>query len=198
MKAIGVLFIFASLSVAAPIPKNLEPKAVAIQRLFGDVITDDNVSFDLLGKKTLSANISSGFRKRAYEWKETFPVLVSKEFSGDFEASVKLTLGFDKDAKLADRYDRRLCCSGMLLTDEQERLSFIGYNHSFDKKDWQSGVYMLNKSVRGGSSSQMNLAYDDKPYAIRLTRRSSKVLVETAAEGKAYKQFTTLDLHRRM
>jgi hypothetical protein len=191
MKTLSLLLIFASLAVAAPIPKNLEPKAAAIQRLFGDIVTDDNVSFDLLGKKTLSANIASGFKKRAYEWQEKFPVLSSKEANGDFEVSVKLAITFDKDAKAATGYDKRLCCSGLLLTDGNDATGFIGYNHSIDKKDWQSGLYMLNRSRRGGSSTQMNLSFDSKPYSIRLTRRDGKVSIETAAEGKPYKPFTT-------
>ena len=191
MKALSVLLIFASQVVAAPIPKNLESKAAAIQRLFGDVINDDNVTFDLLGKKTLSANVQSGFKKRAYGWQEKFPVLVSKEANGEFEVSVKLSITMDKDAKAASGYDKRLCCSGLLLTDGNDSTGFIGYNHSIDKKDWQSGLYMLNRSPRGGSSTQMNLAFDNKPFSIRLTRREGKVAIETAAEGKPYKQFTT-------
>lgn len=50
---------------------------------------------------------------------------------------------------------------------------------------------MLNRSPRGGSSTQTNLAFDNKPFSIRLTRRDGKVAIETAAEGKPYKQFTT-------
>jgi hypothetical protein len=191
MRALIVLLGSGILANAAPIPKNLETKAAALQRLFGDMITDENVSFDLLGKKTLSANISSGFRKRAYEWKETFPVLASKEANGEFEASVKLSITMDKDTKAASGYEKRLCCSGLLLTDGNDSTGFIGYNHNIDKKDWQSGLYMLNRSPRGGSSTQMNLAYDSKPFSIRLTRRDGKVSIETAAEGKPYKQFTT-------
>ncbi len=191
MRAFCVILGFSTLCCAAPIPKNLEPKADIIKRLFGDVIADNDVTFDLLHKSILSASISNKFRKRAFEWNLPFPTLATKEVTGEFEISAKLAMGFDKDAKIATGFDKRVCCSGLLLSAGRDLTSFVGFFHRYELKEWKSGLFMMSKSNRGGSSSTTTFPFEQKPYSIRLTRRDSKVTIETAAEGKPFRVFTT-------
>jgi hypothetical protein len=195
MKAVGILLVLCSLASAAPIPKNLESKSEAIKRLFGDVIVHDDISFDLLRKSVLSAEIGGQSCKRDLNWNGHFPKLVTKEINGEFETSAKLTLGFEKEAGLSGNYLQKQCCSGLLLMSHDETNSvFFGYFHRKEKKDWQSGLFMMSKSNRGGSSMMTNMTFDEKPYSIRLTRRDGKVSIETAAEGKPFRAFTSTQL----
>jgi hypothetical protein len=195
MKTLCLLLVMSCGAVAAPIPKNLESKSDAIKQLFGEVITDDAVSFDLLRKTTLSATIGKSFQKRDLTWNGRFPVLATKEFAGEFVATVKLAIDFDKEAALAEGHGKRLCCSGLIVSSHDDKnSSFIGYYHTNEANKWQSGLFTLNHYDNGGSSMTSNMTFDTKPFSIRLSRRDGKIGIETAPEGSPYASITTAKL----